>query len=85
MESQPDVADYWYTLAMVQDRNGDWHVGMASLERVKEGGFDANDGFLSAMDLLQLKRREEARAALRKGVQWMDERIALTPMRPPER
>jgi tetratricopeptide (TPR) repeat protein len=75
-DSQPDVGEFWYTLAMVQFRNGDWGDSLESLEQVKarEGGFDASAWFLSAMDLHHLKRRDEARAALRKGVEWIDER-----------
>jgi tetratricopeptide (TPR) repeat protein len=75
-ELQTDVGDYWYTLAMVQYRNGDWRDSLAALEKVKakEGELVASGWFLSAMDLHQLKRREEARAALRKGVEWIDER-----------
>jgi tetratricopeptide (TPR) repeat protein len=75
-ELQPDVGDYWFTLAMVQYRNGDWCDSLATLEKVqaKEGGMVASGWFLSAMDLHQLKRREEARAAMRKGIEWIDER-----------
>jgi tetratricopeptide (TPR) repeat protein len=75
-ELQPDVGDHWYTLAMVQYRNGDWRDSLASLEKlkVKEGGLDASGWFLSAMDLHMLKRPDEARAALRKGVEWIEER-----------
>jgi tetratricopeptide (TPR) repeat protein len=76
-ELQPKVSGFWYTLAMVQYRNGEWRDSLASLEKVKakEGGLDANDWFLSAMDLHQLKRRGEARAAFRKAVEWIDERL----------
>lgn len=72
---QPDVGEYWYSLAMVQYRKGDWQDSLASLEMVKakDGGWDASDWFLSAMNLHRLKRPKEARAALRKGVEWMDE------------
>jgi tetratricopeptide (TPR) repeat protein len=75
-ELQPDVEDYWDTLAMVQYRNGDWRDSLASLERVKDkaGGLSARGWFLTAMSLHHLKRREEARAAWRKGVEWIDER-----------
>src|SRR5262249_36203081 len=75
-ELQPEGGDYWYTLALVQHRNGEWRDSQASLEEVKrrEGEFDASAWFLSAMNLQRLKRREEAKAALRKGVEWMDER-----------
>jgi tetratricopeptide (TPR) repeat protein len=76
VELHPDVEEHWYTLAMVQYRNGDWSDSLASLEKVKAkaGTVDASDWFLTAMNLYQLKRREEARAALRKGVEWVDER-----------
>jgi tetratricopeptide (TPR) repeat protein len=73
---QPDVGNYWYTLAMVQYRNGDWQESLASLENVKakEGEFDASDWLLVAMNRHQLKQREEARSALRKAVEWIEER-----------
>src|SRR5262249_28799950 len=75
-ELQPGVWDYWSTLATVQFRNGDWADSLAMLEKVKtgEGGLDASGWFLSAMNLHHLKRRPEARAALRKGLEWIDER-----------
>jgi tetratricopeptide (TPR) repeat protein len=75
-ELQPDVGDYWFTLAMVQYRNGAWRDSLASLEKVKarESGLDASGWFLSAMALHQLERRAEARAALRKGAEWTEER-----------
>jgi tetratricopeptide (TPR) repeat protein len=74
-ELQPDAGRYGYTLALVQYRNGDWRDSLASLEKVKAraGELDAYGWFLSAMDLQQLKQGDEARAALRKGVQWIDE------------
>jgi tetratricopeptide (TPR) repeat protein len=72
---QPGVGDYWYTLAMIQYRNGDWQDSLASLEKVKaqEGGFDASAWFLVAMNRHQLKQKPEARSALRKGVEWVVE------------
>jgi len=75
-ELQPGAADYWYTLAMVQYRNGDWRDSLASIEKVKakEGGLEANGWLLSAMDLHQLKQRKEARAAFQKADEWIDER-----------
>jgi tetratricopeptide (TPR) repeat protein len=75
-ELQPDAGEHWYTLAMVQYRNADWRDSLTSLEKVKtrEGGLDASGWFLSAMDLHQLKQKKEAQAALRKGVEWIDER-----------
>jgi tetratricopeptide (TPR) repeat protein len=71
-----DVGEYWYTLAMVQYRNGDWRDSLASLDRVKarQGELDASDWLLSAMDLHRLNRKEEARAAMRKAIDWMAER-----------
>jgi tetratricopeptide (TPR) repeat protein len=70
---QPDVADYWYTLAMVQYRNGEWSASLASLAqvKVKAGTLDASDWFLSAMDLCHLKRRQEARDAMHRGDTWL--------------
>jgi tetratricopeptide (TPR) repeat protein len=72
---QPDVGDYWYTFAMVQYRNGDWRDSLVSLEKVKdkEKGYDASAWLLVAMNRHQLKQREEARAALRKAVEWIEE------------
>jgi len=71
-----DVADYWYTLAMVQYRNGDWRDSLASLDKLKvtQGEFDACDWLVSAMNLYRLNRQEEARAAIRKAGDWIDER-----------
>jgi tetratricopeptide (TPR) repeat protein len=74
-ELQPEEGDYWYTLAMVQHRNGDWRDSLASLEKVKgkHKGFDASVWLLAAMNRQQLKQREEARAALGKAVDWIQE------------
>jgi tetratricopeptide (TPR) repeat protein len=74
---RPDVADYWYTLAMVQYRNGNWQDSLASLEALKarQGGeFGASDWLVSAMNLYRLNREEEAQAAVAKAVEWMEER-----------
>jgi tetratricopeptide (TPR) repeat protein len=73
---QPDVGDYWYTLAMVQYRNGDWRKSLASLEKVKtrDGELDASGWFLTAMNLHRLKQKKDARAALQKADEWIDER-----------
>jgi tetratricopeptide (TPR) repeat protein len=75
-ELQPAEVDYWYTLAEVHYRNGDWRESLAALERRKAmaGEFDANGWFLSAMNLHRLQRREEAQAALRAGDEWIIER-----------
>jgi tetratricopeptide (TPR) repeat protein len=75
-ELQPDAGDYWYTLAMVQYRGRDWRGSLASLEQLKarEGEFDASDWLLVAMNRHRLKQRDEAREALRKAVEWIDER-----------
>jgi tetratricopeptide (TPR) repeat protein len=74
-ELQPDVADYWYTLAMVQYRNSDWRDSLAALEKLKakEGGFDASAWFVVAMNRHQLQEKDEARGALRKAVEWIGE------------
>jgi tetratricopeptide (TPR) repeat protein len=74
-ELQPDVGDYWYTLALVQYRNGDWRDSLTSLERVKarDGQFGGSDWLLVAMNRHQLKQKDEARAAFRKAVEWMEE------------
>jgi tetratricopeptide (TPR) repeat protein len=75
-ELQAAEGNYWYTLAMVQYRNGDWRDSQASLEQVKarEGEFGATAWFLAAMNLHRLKRPDEARAAFQKAVGWIDER-----------
>ena len=72
---QPTVVDFWFTLAAVQYRNGEWKESLESLEQVKarQNQFAASDWFFSAMAMHQLKRKEEARAALRKGVEWIAE------------
>jgi tetratricopeptide (TPR) repeat protein len=74
-ELQPDVADYWYTLATAQYRNGDWRESLESLGKVRsqQGEWAAEDWFLAAMARHQLRQKDEARAALRKGVEWMEE------------
>jgi tetratricopeptide (TPR) repeat protein len=71
-----DVGDYWYTLAMVQYRNGDWMDSLATLDRLKvaQGELDACDWLLSAMNLHRLDRRAEAGDAMRKANAWIDER-----------
>jgi tetratricopeptide (TPR) repeat protein len=72
---QPDVGDYWYTLAMTQYRNGDWRDSLASLETVKakDGGFDASAWLLVSMNRHQLGQKDEARGAWRKAVEWIEE------------
>ncbi len=74
-ELQPDVVGYWYTLARAQYRNGDWKDSLASLEHLKnaEGGFDALGWLLTALDRQQLGQKDEARDALRKGVERIEE------------
>jgi tetratricopeptide (TPR) repeat protein len=73
---RPDVGDYWYTLAMVQYRNGDWRDSLGSLDTLKarRGEFDASDLLLSAMNLHRLGRKPEARSAVVKAVRWMGEK-----------
>jgi Flp pilus assembly protein TadD len=75
-ELKPDVGDYWYTLALVQYRNGDWRESVASLDKVKarEGEFDASAWLLLAMNRQQLGQKADARDAFRKAVDWIDER-----------
>ena len=74
-ELQPDVGDYWYTLAEVQYRNGDWQDSLASLERMKarEGDLDAFGWLLTAMNRHQRRQGDEARAAMRKAAEWVEE------------
>ena len=71
------MADYCYTLAMVQYRNGDWSDSLATIEKKKAfpGGFGASDWLVSAMDLYRLDRKEEARAALRKATEWINAQV----------
>jgi tetratricopeptide (TPR) repeat protein len=73
---RPDLADYWYTLALVQYRHGDWPGSLASLEtlKAKQGEFTGSDLLLSAMNLERLNRREDAQAAVGNAVQWMEEK-----------
>jgi tetratricopeptide (TPR) repeat protein len=75
-ELQPEVGDHWYTLATAQYRNGDWRDSLASLEKLKarEGGFDASDWLLAGMNRQRLGQHAEARAALRKAAEWVEER-----------
>jgi tetratricopeptide (TPR) repeat protein len=75
-ELQAAEAEHWYTLALVQHRNGDWRDSQASLEQVKarQGEFEATGWFLAAMNLHRLRRPDEARDAFRKGTAWIDER-----------
>jgi tetratricopeptide (TPR) repeat protein len=74
-ELQPDVGDYWYTLAMVQYRNGDWRDSLESLEKAKdkENGFTASEWLLIAMNRHQLKQRDEAKRAMRMAADWLAE------------
>jgi tetratricopeptide (TPR) repeat protein len=75
-ELYPKNEGYWYTLAMVQFRNRDWKDSLATLDRLKaiEDRFGAHAWLVSAMNLHHLNRVEEARAALRKANDWMDDR-----------
>jgi tetratricopeptide (TPR) repeat protein len=70
---QPEVGEYWYTLALAQYRHGDWRGSLQSLAIVeaKVGGFDATDWFLTAMNLHRLNRWAEARDARQKAVDWI--------------
>jgi tetratricopeptide (TPR) repeat protein len=73
---QPEDADYWLTLAVVQYRDGDWKESLGSLDQVKSraGEHDATGWLWIAMNRQQLKQRAEAKNALRKAVEWIDER-----------
>jgi tetratricopeptide (TPR) repeat protein len=74
-ELRPDVGNYWFTLGMVQYRNGDWRDSLTSLDKVKarEGDFEALGWFLIAMNRHQLKQKDAARSALGKAVEWIEE------------
>jgi tetratricopeptide (TPR) repeat protein len=74
-ELQPDVGDYWYTLAMVLYRNHAWRDSLAALEKwqPREGEFDGSRWLLVAMNRHQLKQKAEARTALRKAVEGIEE------------
>jgi tetratricopeptide (TPR) repeat protein len=73
---KPEIGDYWYTLAMVQYRNGDWRESLASLEKVKarENEYDGSAWLLLAMNRQRLAQKEEARAAFRNAIEWIDKR-----------
>jgi tetratricopeptide (TPR) repeat protein len=73
---QPDAVNYWYTLAMVQYRNGDWQDSLKTLGTVKakQGEFQAIDWLLSALNLHRLGRKQEAREAMDYAMAWMQER-----------
>jgi hypothetical protein len=60
---------------MVQYRHGSWQDSLTALEKVKalHGDLDGLSWFLTAMNRHQLKQREQALAAQRKGVEWMAE------------
>jgi tetratricopeptide (TPR) repeat protein len=74
-ELRPSEEDCWYTLALAQYRNGDWRDSIATLEKLKAimGEFGATEWLVSCMNLHQLGRKEEARTALRKARQWIEE------------
>jgi tetratricopeptide (TPR) repeat protein len=74
-ELQPELTEYWYTLAMVQYRNGDWRDSLQALDQLKarDSEYDASGWLLVAMNRQQLKHREEARTALRRAADWIAE------------
>jgi tetratricopeptide (TPR) repeat protein len=76
---QPENGNNWYTLAMVQYRNRDWEASLRSLDAVKakENEFDASAWLLVAMNRHQLKQPKDARAALKKADEWMEEQKRL--------
>ncbi len=73
---QPDGVNFWFTLSLVQYRNGDFRDSLAALDqvRIREGGLNACGWFLAAMNLQQLNRGQEARTAFRRGLDWIEER-----------
>jgi tetratricopeptide (TPR) repeat protein len=73
-ELQPDVAGYWYTLAVAHYRNGAWRDSLRSLDKGRAGAdeFDALDWLLTAMNRHQLKEPNQAKSALRKAVEWIE-------------
>jgi tetratricopeptide (TPR) repeat protein len=75
-ELQPDRGDFWFMLATVQYRDGDWQDSLASLGKTKArvGAYEGSGWLLVAMNRHQLKQKEEARLALREGVAWIEER-----------
>jgi tetratricopeptide (TPR) repeat protein len=75
-ELQPDETGHWFTLALVQYRNGDWRDSLKSVDQMKTrlGAPTASSLFLTAMNLHQLGRGDDARAAYRKGVEWIEKR-----------
>jgi|GEM_PF-2302801 len=75
-ELQPAATAYWFTLAVTQNRNGDWRDSQASLGELtnRAGALDGGGWFLTAMNLHHLRQPAEARAAFQKGVEWTAER-----------
>jgi tetratricopeptide (TPR) repeat protein len=76
-EFDPEDGDYWFTLATAQYRKGDWRDSLVTLEQVKARtpeGPPANVWYLTAMNRHQLRESVEARQALRKAADWMEER-----------
>ncbi|KAJ3062107.1 hypothetical protein HK102_008877, partial [Quaeritorhiza haematococci] len=72
-ELRPDVGSYWRTLALVQYRNADLAECLATLDRTKgeAGELDATGWFVSAMAMHRLGRKDDARAAFGKAVEWL--------------
>lgn len=73
---QPAVGDFWYTLAMVQYRNGEWHDCRESLDQLKEKEreLDGPSLFLLSMTQHQLKQIPESKATFRKAQNWVEDR-----------
>jgi tetratricopeptide (TPR) repeat protein len=73
-ELEPNEAQHWYTLAMVQYRNRNWRDSLTSLETLKKGHeLGGSAWLLVAMNRHRLGRKEEARTALRRAVEWIEE------------
>jgi hypothetical protein len=68
---QPTVKDYWFTLAEIQYRHGDWQDSQTSLGQMRME-MDAIGWYLSAMNLYRLGQKAEAQKALQKGLEWVE-------------
>jgi tetratricopeptide (TPR) repeat protein len=81
----PDAADFRYTLAAAQYRNGDWRDSLNSLELMKAGDnrVDARHWYLISLNRSKLNQKVEAQEAFRKGNEWAGEteRKAATDLR----
>jgi hypothetical protein len=73
----PNSNRYWFVYALTLYRIGDWSNSVAALDQVKakQGDLQATDFFLLAMNQYQLKRPEDAKASLGKGINRWEELV----------